>query len=319
MLKEVILYSSSIQFLTITEKYLKTHEINVLNTFKELTELKNVSDAQKNKLFIIKLKKDDIKTSKEIIEFLNKNNIKWICVSCDKNFNLTKKNTLEYLYVSETPTSTEFKIFLKCLHNKINNYFQNFTNTNYKTVITIGGSTGGTDAVEYILKNLPKNIPPILIALHMPPVFTDLYAKRLNEFCQMEVKEAKDGDSLKPGVALIAPGGFQMRVENNNNNFFVSCSEEGKINGHQPSINVLFSSVADVLTPNVISILLTGMGDDGAKGLLKIKQNGGYTVGQDEASSIVYGMPKVAYDIGATLIQANLEDIPKIIENHIIN
>ena len=317
MLNEVILYSSSTQFLTLTEKYLKNNGINISSKFTEFTKLKKMPDTQKNKLFIIKLKKDDYENSIKIIDFLIKNKIKWICISCDEYINISKKSALEYLYISETPNSEEFKTFLNSLCYKINTYFKNFINLSYKNIITIGASTGGTDAVEKVLQNLPKNTPPILVVIHMPAGFTNLYAKRLNEICEIKVKEAKNGDELKSGLALIAPGGFQMKLQKANNKYYVSCTKEGKYNGHEPSVNVLFNSIPNNLAPNVISVILTGMGNDGAEGILKIKKNGGYTIGQNEASCVVYGMPKVAYDIGAISVQADINDISNIIKKHI--
>ncbi len=319
MLKEVIIYSSSMQFLTLTEKYLKAQGISILNTFQEITELKKISETQKDKLFIIKLKKDDEKNSKKIIDFINENKIKWICIYSNEDINILKKYAFEYLYISETPTPVEFKTFLSYLFNTINNFFEKLTNSSYKNVIAIGASTGGTDAVENILINLPKDSPPILVVIHMPPNFTNLYAKRLNKICKIDVREAKNGDKLENGLALIAPGGLQMKLEKNKEGYFVSCTKEGKYNGHEPSVDILFNSIASNLAPNVISVILTGMGNDGAEGMLKIRKNGGYTIGQDESSCVVYGMPKVAYDIGAVSIQASLKDIPKIIENHIKN
>lgn len=326
MLKDIILYSQSIQFLKITEKYLKLNGINILKSISEFNELKQLSDKYKNKLFIIKFRENDEKNYKEIIDYLNFNKINWIFISSNRKLNNIANLPLANLYVSEKPSSTEIKIFLKCLLNKINEVFEKFKidfedeeiKMEHKNIIVIGASTGGTEAISYILSNLPKNVPPILVVLHMPPAFTDIYARRLNQICKMNIKEAKDGDMLKSGLALIAPGGFQMRVNKGlDNNFFVSCKKEGKFNGHEPSVDILFDSVADVLAPNVVSVILTGMGSDGAKGLLKIRKKGGYTIGQNEKSCIVYGMPKVAYDIGGVCIQASLEDIPSIIESKI--
>ncbi len=218
-------------------------------------------------------------------------------------------------------------MFLKTLSKKILNAFNNINkssenlkkgnNKTYNKVIAIGASTGGTEAVEKILLELGEDIPPMLIVLHMPPVFTAMYAKRLNEICKMNVKEAKNGDMLMSGLVLIAPGGHQMKVKKDNVGYSVCCIKEGKVNGHEPSVDVLFKSVADYLTPNVISVILTGMGNDGAQGILKIKQKGGYTIGQDKESSVVYGMPKVAYEIGGILKQAPLDSIAKIIKNEL--
>lgn len=323
------MYSSSIQFLTLTEKYIQNYKIKVKKSISKFSELEQLSNEEKNILFVIKFRENDNKNFNKITDYLLKNNIDWICINSNEDFNKTfNNNALKQLYLSERPSGLAFKLFLKNLSEKIIEYYKIIdenleissnenTELNYKKVITIGASTGGTDAVEDILKSLPENVPPILVVIHMPPNFTNLYAERLNEICKMEIKEAKDGDKLKSGVALIAPGGMQMRIRKDGNHHYVSCIKEGKINGHQPSVNALFESAANVLAPNLISVILTGMGDDGAEGLLKIRKNGGYTIGQDESSSVVYGMPKVAYDIGAVFIQAALKDISRIIQSQI--
>ena len=176
-------------------------------------------------------------------------------------------------------------------------------------LIAMGASTGGTEALLAVLKELPGNLPPIVITQHMPPVFTEMYAERLDRLCAMEVREAKDGDALYPGLCLIAPGGLQMRVYRDVLGARVSCKEEDKVSGHCPSVDVLFHSVAEAYKASAIGILLTGMGKDGAKGLLAMHEQGAYTLGQDEKSSIVYGMPMEAYKLGAVSQQGNLQQI----------
>jgi len=178
-------------------------------------------------------------------------------------------------------------------------------------LIAMGASTGGTEALLAVLKELPGNLPPIVITQHMPPVFTEMYAERLNRLCAMEVREAKDGDDLYSGLCLIAPGGLQMRVHKDVLGARVSCTEEDKVSGHCPSVDVLFHSVAEQYEASAIGILLTGMGKDGAKGLLAMHEQGAYTLGQDEKSSVVYGMPMEAYKLGAVSQQGNLEQIPQ--------
>ena len=178
-------------------------------------------------------------------------------------------------------------------------------------LIAMGASTGGTEALLAVLKELPGNLPPIVITQHMPPVFTEMYAERLNRLCSMEVREAKDGDELYSGLCLIAPGGLQMRVHKDVLGARVSCTEEEKVSGHCPSVDVLFHSVAEQYEASAIGILLTGMGKDGAKGLLAMHEQGAYTLGQDEKSSVVYGMPMEAYKLGAVSRQGNLQQIPQ--------
>lgn len=176
-------------------------------------------------------------------------------------------------------------------------------------IIAMGASTGGTEALLAILEKLPGNLPPIVITQHMPPIFTNMYAERLNRICKMEVREAKDQDSLYPGLCLIAPGGLQMQVVKDREGLKVSCLEGEKVSGHCPSIDYLFSSVAKECGEHAVGILLTGMGRDGAHGLLLMHETGAYTLGQDEESSVVYGMPMEAYKLGAVDKQGNLSQI----------
>jgi two-component system chemotaxis response regulator CheB len=141
----------------------------------------------------------------------------------------------------------------------------------------------------------------------MPPVFTAMYAARLNSTCAVEVKEARTGDLVLPGRVLLAPGDQHMRVKRVNNDYMVECFQGEKVNGHRPAVDVLFQSVAVQAGSNAIGVILTGMGNDGAKGLLALRQAGAATLGQDERSSVVYGMPKAAFEIGAVQDQAALE------------
>ena len=180
-------------------------------------------------------------------------------------------------------------------------------------IIAIGASTGGTEALEEVLMNLPREIPGIVIVQHMPPIFTKMYAQRLNNSCMIEVKEAESGDKILPGRALIAPGGKHMKIvkDINENSYSVYCFEDEKVNGHCPSVDVLFYSVAEYCGGKALGVILTGMGHDGASGLLNMRKKGDKTLGQDEASCIVYGMPKVAYEIGAVEKQVALKDFPR--------
>lgn len=176
-------------------------------------------------------------------------------------------------------------------------------------IIVIGASTGGTEAIYEVVKALPRNVPGIVVVQHMPPVFTRMYAERLNNSCILEAKEAENGDRVYPGRMLVAPGDFQLRVRKSAGGYFVEITKEEKVSGHCPSVDVLFHSVADKAEGDAIGVLLTGMGSDGAKGLLEMKKKGAITIGQDETTSVVYGMPKVAYDIGAVGKQLPLNRI----------
>jgi two-component system chemotaxis response regulator CheB len=180
-------------------------------------------------------------------------------------------------------------------------------------LIAIGASTGGTEAINDILKSLPSDMPGIVIVQHMPPVFTRMYAERLNNICALEIREAKDGDRIYPGLVLIAPGDYQMSVCRAGVHYMVNCRQGERVNGHCPSVDVLFNSVAENCGANAAGIILTGMGYDGAKGLLAMRQKGARTIGQDERTSVVYGMPRVAFDLGAVEQQAALGKIPALI------
>ncbi len=176
--------------------------------------------------------------------------------------------------------------------------------------MAIGASTGGTEAIFEVVKGFGPDIPGVVIVQHMPQGFTSMYAKRLDDQCRVRVKEAQTGDTVRPGHVLIAPGGDQhMRVVKVNGVYQVECRSGPRVNGHCPSVDVLFESVAKTVKKDAVGIILTGMGGDGAKGLLAMRNAGAKTIGQDESTCIVYGMPKVAYDIGAVEQQVKLPDI----------
>lgn len=185
------------------------------------------------------------------------------------------------------------------------------------SVIAIGASTGGTEATLDVLKQLPADCPGIVITQHMPEGFTKMYAERLNRICAMEVREAQNGDKIRRGLALVAPGNFQMKVTRLGGQYSVSCYPGEKVSGHTPSVDVLFTSMAEVVGRNGIGVILTGMGRDGADGLLKMKKAGAYTIGQNQETCVVYGMPMVAYNIGAVCLQSSLVNIPNIIKNYL--
>lgn len=178
-----------------------------------------------------------------------------------------------------------------------------------KNIIAIGASTGGTEAIAAILKDFPANMPGTVIVQHMPPMFTSLFAARLHASCAVEVKEAKTGDMIVPGRVLIAPGDRHLRIKKAGEHYLAECFKSEKVNGHCPSVDVLFHSVAEHAGRNAIGVILTGMGCDGAAGLLALRQKGAATLGQDEASSVVYGMPKAAFALGAVQEQAALEQM----------
>lgn len=182
-----------------------------------------------------------------------------------------------------------------------------------RQIIAIGASTGGTEAIAYILKSFPADMPGIVIVQHMPAVFTRMYAERLNNTCLMEISEARSGDQVIPGRVLIAPGEYHMSIKKNGQNYCVECKKGGKVNGHCPSVDVLFESVAQYAGGAAVGVILTGMGTDGARGLLTMRQRGAHTIGQDEESCVVYGMPKAAFTLGAVQKQLALSEIPQAI------
>lgn len=180
-------------------------------------------------------------------------------------------------------------------------------------IIAIGASTGGTEATAQVLKGLPPDIPGIVIVQHMPAGFTKMYAERLDKITMLKVSEAKDGDRVTRGAVLVAEGGKHMRVKKDGKGYYVKCVTGERVNGHCPSVGVLFDSVADAAGADAIGVILTGMGHDGAKELLKMKKAGAYTIGQDKESSVVYGMPMVAKEMGAVDRQAPCDAISNII------
>ena len=175
--------------------------------------------------------------------------------------------------------------------------------------IAIGASAGGTEALSRLLPRFPKDFPCTLVVQHMPKDFTGLFAAGLDKKCAAEVREAVDGDVLAPGLVLIAPGDRHMTVERRGGDYFVRLSDGEKVSGHRPSVDALFSSAADALGGKAIGVILTGMGADGAEGLLRMKNAGARTIGQDAATSAVYGMPRAAYVKGAVMAQMPLDRI----------
>lgn len=176
-------------------------------------------------------------------------------------------------------------------------------------LIAMGASTGGTEALRAVLTRMPDQIPPIAIVQHIPPVFSGAFARRLNELCPFEVKEAEDGDLLAPNRVLIAPGGLQMRIVGTKPPYRVRITDEPAINRHKPSVDALFDSVAAVAGAHAVGVLMTGMGADGARGLMKMRQAGARTLAQSEQSCVVFGMPKEAIKLGAAEYVCDLDDI----------
>ena len=186
-----------------------------------------------------------------------------------------------------------------------------------RVIVGLGASTGGTEATLEVMRRLPADIPPMVIVQHMPRGFTQMYADRLNRICKMEVREARNGDELRRGLALVAPADLQCRVVRIGDKYTVSCTQGEKVSGHRPSVDAMFQSMAEVVRCKMVGIIMTGMGQDGAAGLLAMRQKGAYTIGQDKESCVVYGMPMVANDIGAVCIQASCENVANVLLRHL--
>ncbi|KAF0165564.1 MAG: two-component system chemotaxis family response regulator CheB [Rhodocyclaceae bacterium] len=176
-------------------------------------------------------------------------------------------------------------------------------------VIAIGASTGGTEAIKEVLRSLPAEMPPIVMVQHMPEAYTASFARRLDNLSRLTVVEARGGERLQAGMAYLAPGHSHMRVRKNGGAYVLQLSQEEPVNRHRPAVDVLFQSVADQVGQHGLGVILTGMGKDGAQGLLAMRQAGAWTIGQDQASCVVYGMPREAAEIGALDEIASLGEI----------
>jgi two-component system chemotaxis response regulator CheB len=180
-------------------------------------------------------------------------------------------------------------------------------------VVAIGASTGGTQAIESLLRDLPPTSPGTLIVQHMPEQFTTSFAKRLNQISQLEVREAQDSDPVGPGVALVAPGNRHMLLQQSGARYSVRIKTGPAVNHHRPSVDVLFQSIARCAGNSAVGVLLTGMGADGAKGLLAMHEKGAYTLAQDEQTCVVFGMPREAIKLGAVDNVVPIQHIPRAI------
>jgi two-component system chemotaxis response regulator CheB len=189
-------------------------------------------------------------------------------------------------------------------------------NTTHK-VVAIGASTGGTQAIEAVMREMPADAPGIVIVQHMPQTFTGAFAERLNRICSMQVREAQDNDDVTPGIALVAPGDKHMILSKNGARYQVRIKEGPRVHFQRPSVDVLFQSVAKNSGQNAIGVILTGMGADGAKGLLAMHQSGAHTIAQDEKSCVIFGMPKEAIGLGGVDEILPLSHIGRAILNRV--
>lgn len=256
-------------------------------------------------------------------------------IASDKSVELVKKDksirnsSLKLINSnSASKKNLESKVYIKSSSNIVSNIEKNgplknnnefdtcCKNNNISKIIVIGASTGGPDSILKILRKIPKDFKtPILIVQHMPLLFTKIFADRINNEISLTVIEAEDGNPVLGGNVYIAPGGKQMTVEGSNGKYFIKILPADDKNANNPSVDVLFNSVADSFGSKIVAVILTGMGKDGSKSLLRIKNQGGYTIAQDKNSSVVYGMPKVAYEMGAVEVQLDIDEMAlKIIE-----
>jgi two-component system, chemotaxis family, protein-glutamate methylesterase/glutaminase len=176
-------------------------------------------------------------------------------------------------------------------------------------IIAIGASTGGTEAIKEVLCRFPESVPPVVIVQHMPESFTGSFARRLDSLSPLSVIEAKGGERLKSGMAYLAPGHSHMRVKRSGSGYVIELLSTEPVNRHRPAVDVLFNSMATEVGANATGVILTGMGKDGARGMLSMRKAGAWTIGQDEASCVVYGMPREAVALGAIQEVAALPDV----------
>ena len=184
-------------------------------------------------------------------------------------------------------------------------------------IIVVGASTGGTEAIRTFLQGMPKNSPGIVVVQHMPEKFTFSFAERLNQICDIDVKEAEKGDTVEQGKAIIAQGNKHLLIKRSGTKYFVETKEGQLVNRHRPSVDVLFRSAAISAGQNALGIIMTGMGDDGARGLGELKETGAFTIAQDEKSSVVYGMPKEALKFDKTAKILPLDRIAPFVITHL--
>lgn len=222
-----------------------------------------------------------------------------------------KQSTLDSSHSTAAPTSKREAIRpLEAIQNPPPPSSGQLLCRDPKALILLGASTGGTEALADILTRLPVALPPIAIVQHIPAHFSAAFAQRLNRICQLEVREAKDGDLLVPGLALIAPGNFHMMIQRSGDRYRVRVADGPMVWHQRPAVDLLFKSAAE-FGSHVLAGLLTGMGKDGAEGLLRLKERGAATFAQDEATSVVYGMPRAAWENGGAQKQLALEKIPE--------
>jgi two-component system chemotaxis response regulator CheB len=200
------------------------------------------------------------------------------------------------LIVDKIRIAAKAKVKAMAAPKSVNTSRLNYTGT--EKIIAVGASTGGTEAIKEFLMQLPSNSPAVVITQHMPPGFTTSYAKRLDSLCKLNVIETQGGERILPGNAYLAPGSFHLLIERSGADYRLRLSDSALVSGHKPSVDVMFNSLANCAAQNTVAVILTGMGKDGAAAMLSLHQHGAYTLAQDEASCVVFGMPKEAINLG---------------------
>lgn len=309
----------------------KTNDIEVVGTANDASQAENQIKLLKPDVITLDNEMPKMSGIDFLKHFIPQNPIPTIVVTASpiSAFDAIDAGAVDFI---KKPNASEFSAFMQDIIGKIKiakisrvrkpltkpiAQPMSLTNLNSKKIIAIGASTGGTEAIIEVVKNLPPTTPGIVIVQHMPPVFTNMYAQRLNKICKMSAKEAEDGDRIERGKIIVGAGEFHLTVKKDAQGYYVKSQRGEKVSGHCPSVDVLFDSVATTVGRDAIGVILTGMGQDGAKGMLKMKQNGAYTIGQNQETCVVYGMPMVAYNIGGVVKQAPLEKIGSEIISYI--
>ena len=333
--------SDKIKVLVVDDSFLfRSYMMKELSVFDDIEVVGVAMDAEEARVKITELKPDVVTLDIEMpgmngIDFLktylNEYRLPFIVITSKPEyaFDAMSAGAIDFVNKSSMRTSDDGKSFIRKLVNRIRvaksakirtlseksglnpvvSRPVGISENNSGRIIALGASTGGTEALIEVVKRLPANSPPVVIVQHMPANFTKMYAARMNSCCPMSVKEAEDGDRLTNGQVIIAAGEFHLTLEKDARGYYVKSRRGEKVSGHCPSVDVLFESVARNAGKDAIGAILTGMGSDGAEGLLKMRNAGAYTIGQDEESCVVYGMPGVAYKIGAVMKQLPLNEI----------
>ncbi len=298
---------------TLVNKLTDDTEIEIVGSFSDSKFAKIALDKEPPDVCIVSIEN----SSDPIIDFINSTSINIIALGHSSILPSLKISPSNFLI--KPKSDFFFDVFLTNLSRKIkllsvSKKTSSVTPTvgiSSKNIIAIGASTGGTEAIIKVVKDLPVTTPGIVIVQHMPPIFTKMYADRLNKICKMSAKEAKDYDRVERGKIIIAAGDKHMSVSKDSNGYYVKCTAGATVSGHCPSVDVLFESVAITCGSNAIGVILTGMGFDGAIGITKMRKRGAYTIGQDKETCVVYGMPMEAYNLGGISKQLPLESISK--------